>query len=104
MQQPLAFFLLLVFISSVGENVKVAAALNLLFVMEGIKTEFEKQYPITCNVIYDSSGNLVSQIVKGMHYNAFLFTDMQYQESLTLCCADHRNRRTRLNESRSNEY
>jgi len=66
-----------------AEQVSVAAAANLVFVLEPLNAEFGKIHPdlaVTCET--GASGSLVSQINNGAPYDVFLSADLDYPRML----------------------
>ena len=59
-----------------AQQVNVAAAANLRFVLEEIKTEYIKSHPSSkVNITFGSSGNLVQQILNGAAFDFFMAAD-----------------------------
>jgi molybdate transport system substrate-binding protein len=66
-----------------AQRVSVAAAANLVFVLEPLNAEFAKMHPdiaVTCET--SASGSLVSQISNGAPYDVFLSADLDYPRML----------------------
>lgn len=81
MKKILLFTLLAVF--GFCDQLKVAAAANLSFVLNEIKNEFIKTHPNDeININFTSSGKLVSQIKNGADYDLFLSADMGFAQDL----------------------
>lgn len=73
----LTFTLLVITLSA--QKVNVAAAANLRYVMEEIKTAYLKQYPKSKIVLtFGSSGTLVQQISNGATYDFFMAADNEF--------------------------
>jgi len=69
----------LVIISVSAQKVNVAAAANLRYVMEEIKTAYLKQYPkAKINLTFGSSGTLVQQISNGASFDFFMAADNEF--------------------------
>lgn len=65
------------------QRVSVAAAANLVFVLEPLNAEFAKVHPgigVTCET--GASGSLVAQIGNGAPYDVFLSADLDYPRML----------------------
>jgi molybdate transport system substrate-binding protein len=76
-------FLILVFpVCVFAEDLTVAAAANAQFVLEGLKTAFEKDSGITIKTIIGSSGKLITQIKNGAPFDVFLSADMEYPQAI----------------------
>lgn len=79
-------FLLLIVVLSLNlkaQTVKIAAAANLNFVIEEIKTKYEKQNPETKIVIsLGSSGTLYQQITNGADFDIFMAADKKFPQKL----------------------
>ena len=76
-------FLAIAVHAAVSEHVSVAAAANLVFVLEPLNAEFAKTHPdvaVTCET--GASGSLVSQIDNGAPYDVFLSADLDYPRML----------------------
>jgi molybdate transport system substrate-binding protein len=65
-----------------AEEIIVAAAANVQFVMEDLQTEFERQTGIEVKTVINSSGKLSAQISSGAPFDVFLSADMKYPETL----------------------
>lgn len=65
--------------SAVAQKVNVAAAANLRYVLEDIKTVYLKTHPKSVvNLTFGSSGTLVQQISNGASFDFFLAADNEY--------------------------
>ncbi|WP_340066776.1 molybdate ABC transporter substrate-binding protein [Ascidiimonas aurantiaca] len=75
-----------IFLQSCGEReseeITVAAAANMRFVMEDLTTLFTKETGIICNLVIASSGKLTAQIKEGAPYDIFISADMKYPDFL----------------------
>ena len=64
------------------QPLRVAVAANAQFVMEQLKTAFQKKTGIEVESIVNSSGKLTTQIQQGAPYDVFLSADMDYPQML----------------------
>ena len=80
--KKLIFILLLSPFSLVAQPLRVAVAANAQFVMEQLKTEFQKKTNLSVESIVNSSGKLTTQIQQGAPYDVFLSADMDYPQTL----------------------
>lgn len=64
------------------ENITVAAAANVKFVIEDLKKEFKKETGININSVISSSGKLTSQIKSGAPFHIFMSADTAYPDLL----------------------
>lgn len=81
----LLFFMLLTIISCTSKNKKttIAAAANLRYVLEEIKTQYLKDNPeLDLQITYGSSGTLTQQIINGAHFNLFLSADTIFPKKI----------------------
>jgi len=70
-------------LNATAQKVNVAAAANLRYVMEEIKTAYMKQNPkVTLNITFGSSGTLVQQILNGAAFDFFMAADNNYPVKL----------------------
>ncbi len=69
-------------LSLMAQSLRVAVAANAQFVMEQLKTAYQKKTGIRIETIVNSSGKLTTQIQQGAPYDVFLSADMQYPETL----------------------
>ena len=66
-------------ISTKAQKLNVAAAANLKYVLEEIKTEYIKLHPkAKINLVYGSSGTLVQQIMNGAGFDLFMSADNEF--------------------------
>ncbi len=71
--------LILVCILVQAQKVNVAAAANLRYVLEEIKTQYEKEHPkAKINITFGSSGTLVQQILNGASFDFFMAADNEF--------------------------
>lgn len=81
MKKIFLFAFLAVF--TLASELKVAAAANLSFVLNEIKTKFLKTHPNDeISITFGSSGKLVSQIKNGADFDLFLSADMGFADGL----------------------
>jgi molybdate transport system substrate-binding protein len=65
------------------QKVNVAAAANLRYVLEEIKTSYVKVHPkAVVNINYGSSGTLVQQIINGASFDFFMAADNEFPVKL----------------------
>jgi molybdate transport system substrate-binding protein len=65
--------------SAIAQKVNVAAAANLRYVLEEIKTVYLKTYPKSViNLTFGSSGTLVQQISNGASFDFFMAADNEF--------------------------
>jgi molybdate transport system substrate-binding protein len=65
--------------SAIAQKVNVAAAANLRYVLEEIKTAYLKSYPKSIvNLTFGSSGTLVQQISNGASFDFFMAADNEF--------------------------
>ena len=76
------FLLLLTVTQLHAQPVRIAVAANAQFVMEKLKTTFEKQTGIKLEIVINSSGKITTQIQQGAPFDVFLSADMQYPNEL----------------------
>ena len=80
MKRILCILLIALSLGSVqAQKVNVAAAANLRYVMEEIKTGYLKTHPkSTVNLTFGSSGTLVQQISNGAMFDFFMAADNEF--------------------------
>ena len=65
-----------------AQPLRVAVAANAQFVMEQVKTAYQKKTGTPMELIVSSSGKLTTQIQQGAPYDIFLSADMEYPQTL----------------------
>ena len=80
--KKLILILLLCPLTLLAQSLRVAVAANAQFVMEQLKTAFQKKTGIAVESIVNSSGKLTTQIQQGAPYDVFLSADMDYPQRL----------------------
>ena len=65
-----------------GQEIIVAVAANVQFVIEDLQKEFESKNEIRLKIVTNSSGKLTAQIQSGAPFDVFLSADMKYPEAL----------------------
>ncbi|GAB3990178.1 molybdate ABC transporter substrate-binding protein [Spirosoma daeguense] len=80
--KKLLLCLLLCPLSLLAQPLRVAVAANAQFVMEQLKTAFQKKTGVEVEAIVNSSGKLTTQIQQGAPYDVFLSADMEYPQTL----------------------
>lgn len=80
--KKLILYLLLCPLTLLAQPLRVAVAANAQFVMEQLKTAYQKKTGTTIETIVNSSGKITTQIQQGAPYDVFLSADMQYPETL----------------------
>ncbi|MVM34141.1 molybdate ABC transporter substrate-binding protein [Spirosoma sp. HMF4905] len=78
----LSLLLLPVTLLAQTQPLRVAVAANAQFVMEQLKTAFQKKTGVEVESIVNSSGKLTTQIQQGAPYDVFLSADMDYPQTL----------------------
>jgi len=79
----ISFAILIATISLSAQKVNVAAAANLRYVMEEIKTVYVKQHPkAKVNITFGASGMLVQQIMNGATFDFFMAADNEFPMKL----------------------
>lgn len=79
----LLFVLGLPFAAHAAEKVTVAAAANLVYAIEALKTEFKKVEPATeMQVVMGASGSLIAQVQNGAPFDVFLSADLAFPQQL----------------------
>ena len=76
------FFVLLMFVFSYGQPLKIAASANIQYPLKEIVEEFKKIYRIDIITVVSSSGKLTAQIERGAPYDIFLSANMKYPDYL----------------------
>ncbi len=84
---PITFLLLLGLLFSScqaeqNDNLRIATAANMQFVIKKLSTAFTKKTNVPCEIIIGSSGKLTAQIKEGAPYDLFLSADMKYPSAL----------------------
>lgn len=80
--QLFAFSILLLASSVLAQEIKIAAAADLVYVMKDITSRFEKESGIKVSLSTGSSGNFFSQIQSGAPYDLFFSADIGYPQKL----------------------
>jgi len=65
-----------------AQEIRVAAAADLKFALDGLGTHYEKQTGRKIDVSYGSSGNFFAQIQNGAPFDVFLSADIEYPREL----------------------
>lgn len=79
----ISIVLLLTVFTAQSQKVNVAAAANLRYVLEEIKTSYVKVHPrVIVNITYGSSGTLVQQIANGASFDFFMAADNEFPVKL----------------------
>jgi molybdate transport system substrate-binding protein len=73
---------LLIPVSALAQDIRVAAAANLQSVIKVLGAEFTKRTGVMVEPIVGSSGNLTTQISNGAPYDVFLSADMDFPQKL----------------------
>lgn len=79
------FYIIIVFVTftAQAQNVKVAAAANLRFVFDEIKTAYSQANPKSnVSAIFGSSGALLQQILNGAEFDVFMAADNSFPVKL----------------------
>jgi len=77
--------MILVILSSfaIAESIKIAVSANASYVIDELKSEFNRLYPdIIVDVTLGSSGKLTAQIKNNAPYQLFMSADVKYPQSL----------------------
>jgi len=75
----LSLVFMLTLIASQAQKVNIAAAANLRYVLEDIKTVYVKQNPkAKVTITFGSSGTLVQQIMNGASFDLFMAADNEF--------------------------
>ncbi len=77
-----AVFLLLAPAAQAADEISIAAAADLQYVMPELTQQFEKQTGQRVKVTFGSSGNFTSQIQNGAPFDLFFSADMNYPRHL----------------------
>lgn len=67
---------------STAQEIMVAAAADLQFVMDGLANQFNKQTGKTVRPIYGSSGNFFQQLQNGAPFDMFFSANLDYPQQL----------------------
>ena len=79
----LSLAIILTTLSVSAQKVNVAAAANLRYVLEEIKTAYVKKYPrAKVNLTFGASGTLVQQITNGAAFDFFMAADNEFPVKL----------------------
>jgi len=78
-----SMFLYLLPISAMAGQITVAAAANVQFTLDELKSEFTKETGIDVKTVIGSSGKLTSQIENGAPFDVFMSADMDYPKRLS---------------------
>lgn len=65
-----------------NSTIMVAAAANVQYAMQELKSEFTKETGIRTEIVIGSSGQLTAQIQQGAPYDIFISADMKYPKTL----------------------
>lgn len=77
------FIILFFSISLFANTINIAVASNVIYAIDELKKEFNKEYPhINLRVTLGSSGKLTAQIKNGAPYMLFMSANMKYPNSL----------------------
>lgn len=69
--------------NTAAANIKIAAAANVSYVIEELKSVFNEDHPdVKLDIILGSSGKLTSQIRKGAPFSLFMSANMSYPQAL----------------------
>jgi len=79
----LTFVLVTMYVVAGAQTINVAAAANLQYVMEEIKTAYLRSNPKSkINIVYGSSGTLTQQISNGADFDLFMSADDEFPLAL----------------------
>jgi molybdate transport system substrate-binding protein len=81
-QSILVLYLAGLLASGLSAQITVAAAANMQFAMEVIKTAFKAETGKDVKGVYGASGKLTAQIKNGAPFDVFVSADMSYPDSL----------------------
>ncbi|MGB2677317.1 MAG: molybdate ABC transporter substrate-binding protein [Candidatus Acidiferrum sp.] len=76
------FFLLLPFLSSHAQTLRIAAASDLQFALPDLAAQYEQQTGTKLAITYGSSGNFFAQIQSGAPFDLFFSADIAYPQKL----------------------
>lgn len=79
---PVIFIFLLTSIGVVAQPIRVAVAANAQYVLQQLKSDFQKKTGIAVEIISGSSGKLTTQIKNGAPYDIFLSADMDFVQTV----------------------
>ncbi len=83
MKKTILFLFIILNYAVQAQNIKIAAAPNLRYVLDELKASFEKQNPqIHLLVTFGSSGTLYQQITNGADFDVFMSADRTFPEKL----------------------
>lgn len=83
MKKTLFALILALGINLQAQNVKIAAAANLRYVLEEIKSRYSGLYPkVNISINFGSSGTLFQQISNGAEYDLFMAADRIFPDKL----------------------
>ncbi|RUM45043.1 MAG: molybdate ABC transporter substrate-binding protein [Hydrogenimonas sp.] len=77
-----AYFMILLTIHAIAEEITVATAANVQFAMAELQQSFQKEYGIRVHTVISSSGKLTAQIKSGAPFDLFLSANMKYPNYL----------------------
>jgi molybdate transport system substrate-binding protein len=80
MRHWLILLLIATTLPATAQKIRVAVAANAQFVMEKLKTGFEKKTGLQVESIVNSSGKLTAQIQNGAPFDVFMSADLHYPE------------------------
>jgi molybdate transport system substrate-binding protein len=79
----LLFILTGIFVFGQDKSVKIAAASNLSYVLEELKSDFNKTNSvIKIDITYGASGNFATQIQQGAMFDLFMSADMKFPQKV----------------------
>jgi molybdate transport system substrate-binding protein len=82
MRLPTLLALLLLACANAFAQLTVAAAANVQFALEELKTEFKQETGSEVQTVYGASGKLVTQIRNGAPFDVFISADTDFPDSL----------------------
>ncbi|MCF6223737.1 MAG: molybdate ABC transporter substrate-binding protein [Flavobacteriaceae bacterium] len=68
--------------NKIDQNLNIATAANMQFVMQELTKAFARDTGINCEIIVSSSGKLTAQIIEGAPYDIFVSANMKYPNKL----------------------